>query len=638
MRNPNIANFDRFDKETLADELLRHFKKRAYQRQEKTKDLSQILQPLMRVTKEFASAMPKSAYAKALKVKRPNKQVVIKNIGNLKLNHLQNSLNYVITNSKKSAQDEIDNSHLANALDYATSTAISVIDENGDIVDNSKSILDSWADDLKNQKANANLAWHLAFSIDEPVTDENLAILQKSVQETLDMSLGGSYKFMIAIHAHQNKPHCHAIINKTHIYSKKKLHFDSRDEIKDFFFNMREHFKSALLGNSMGKLVYDNSYAFERDSYSKKLQELEQINLQDFSANKSFDFDSYMDKILLDLRKKESLLNHNKEVFKSQLVDLMEKRKEMLKNDEIISLIDNPKYNELCDIIIQKGKAYDLNIKTIKKITSDLESIKLFSQTIRNNLSSMSVLKQKETLIKSFKRSCNISKDAINKILLLEQEIKLLKKHQKENSISIISSFGSNIKKLNAKSNLFILVPMQENLVKYKNALKSFEISDDSKNKELDSNKQRIETLIKNRLDFLLQSLQSALEKQDEIDEKYLKRFAKNLDFMIKEIGYGVNFLSAQDESRFKNLCKIYRFNKNLAKNLIKDSIAEPSAESGIDSTPKGKQIDKDLSQALQDSLQSTDNTLDSTHSKSASPKQTILESSKLRGDIEWHS
>ena len=48
------------------------------------------------------------------------------------------------------------------------------------------------------------------------------------------------------------------------------------------------------------------------------------------------------------------------------------------------------------------------------------------------------------------------------------------------------------------------------------------------------------------------------------------------MDFMIKEIGYGVNFLSTQDESRFKNLCKIYRFNKNLAKNLIKDSIVEP--------------------------------------------------------------
>lgn len=635
MRNPNIANFDRFDKETLADELLRCFKKRAYQRQEKTKDLSQILQPLMRVPKEFQSAIPKSAYAKALKVKRPSKQVVIKNIGNLKLNHLQNSLDYVITNSKKSAQDEIDNSHLANVLNYTTETAISVIDEDGDIVDSSQSILDWWADDLKNQRANANLAWHLAFSIDEPVTDENLAILQKSVQETLTLSLGGSYKYIIAIHAHQNKPHCHAIINKTNIYSKKKLHFDSRDEIKDFFFNMRENFKSALLGNSRGKLVYDNSYAFERDSYNKKLKELEQINLQDFSSNKSFDFDSYMDKILLDLRKKESLLKHNKEVFESQLIDLMEKRKEMLKNDDIISLIDNPKYNELCDIVLKKGREWKLNNNYIKRVTSDLESIKLFSQTIRNNLSSMSALKQKETLIKSFKRSRNISKDAINKILLLEREVKLLKEHQKENSISIISSFGSNIKKLNAKSNLFILLPMQENIVKYKNALESFEISDDSKNKELDSNKQRTETLIKNRLDFLLQSLQSAIDKQDEVDEKYLKRFAKNMDFMIKEIGYGVNFLSVQDESRFKNLCKTYRFNKNLAKNLIKDSIAEPIAEPNIDSTPQGKQTAKDLSKAIQNT-KNTKNELDSAPSNSASHKRTISsKTNKLRVGIE---
>lgn len=179
MRNPNIANFDKFNDESIADELLRHFKRRAHQRQEKTKDLMQILHPVMRVPKEFESVMPKSAYVSSLKVKRPSKQVVIKNIGNLKLNHLQNSLDYVISNSKNSAQD-LSNSHLINALDYATSSAVSVIDENGNIIDSSQSILDSWADDLENQRANANLAWHLAFSIDEPVTDENLAILQKA--------------------------------------------------------------------------------------------------------------------------------------------------------------------------------------------------------------------------------------------------------------------------------------------------------------------------------------------------------------------------------------------------------------------------------------------------------------------------
>ena len=62
---------------------------------------------------------------------------------------------------------------MENAINYAGATAVSIIDENGNVIDDSKSILKAWADDCKNQKANANLAWHLAFSIDEPITDEN---------------------------------------------------------------------------------------------------------------------------------------------------------------------------------------------------------------------------------------------------------------------------------------------------------------------------------------------------------------------------------------------------------------------------------------------------------------------------------
>ncbi len=267
MKNSNILSFDRFDKETLADELLRHFKKRHFQREEKTKDLSKIFSPLMRKAKGFSSLPQKTNFAPASKVSRPKKQVVIKNIGNLKANHLRNSLNYVITHSKNSTQNDLDNSHLVNALDYVSNSAILVIDDNGNIIDSTQNILDAWADDLKNQKPNANLAWHLAFSIDEPVTDENLVILQKATSEALEMSLDFEYKFMVAIHAHQNKTHCHAIVNKTNKFTKKKLYFDSRDEIKDFFFNMRENFKSALMRHSAGKLVYDNSYAFDRLTY-----------------------------------------------------------------------------------------------------------------------------------------------------------------------------------------------------------------------------------------------------------------------------------------------------------------------------------------------------------------------------------
>ena len=582
MRNPNVASLDRFSNETLADELIRHFKKRHYARQEQTKDLSKILSPLLRGVKQN---VPKEKLPKyiATAMRRPKKQVVIKNIGNLKLAHLKNSLNYVITNAKQSTLDsDLANSHLENAINYAGATAVSIIDENGNVIDDSKSILKAWADDCKNQKANANLAWHLAFSIDEPITDENLSILQKSVKEALDMRFCGEYKYMIAIHAHQNKPHCHAIINKTNKYTKYKLHFDSRNEIKDFFFDLREHFKSALGFYSKGKMIYDNSYAYERDSYTKKLNELESINLRDFASNKAFDFDSYMDKIIGDLRKKESNLNHSKEAFEMQIAKLMNEYRALAKSSNAVSLVENPKFDELRELVLEKSKIYKYNNRQIKKVTSDIESIKLFNQTIRNSLSGMSLLKQKETLIKGFKWKRNIGLEMAKKISLLESEVNYLKKHQQENSISIISSFNSNIKRLKPKSSLFVLVPMQDNIIKYKNALESFEIADDSKKKELDSNKNRCEVLINNRLDFLLQSLQSALEKQDSIDEKYLKRFAKNMDFMIKEIGYGINFLSAQDEVRFKNLCQTYRYNKKLAQSLIKESDLESNLESNI--------------------------------------------------------
>lgn len=580
MRSPNAYSFDKFSNESLADELIRFFKKRHYQRQEsKTKKLSNILQPLMwkTIKRESSTSTTKNVRHN---IKMPKKQVVIKNIGNLKLNHLKNSLNYVITNTKNQTQD-LDDSHLINAIEYASRSATSIIDENGNAIDDSQSILKAWADDLKNTKANANLAWHLTFSIDEPITDENLSILQQSAREALDLQLKGEYKFMIAIHSHQNKPHCHAIINKTNTLTNKKLHFNSRDEIKEFFFDLREQFKNSLCYHSKGRLLYDNSYAYERDSYNKKLKELEEVNLADFSSNKIFDFNSYLEKILFDLQKKESVLSNNKESFETQIKELINAREKIAKGIDIISLLDDKKYNELSAIIKQKAKHYKTNNNLLRKITSDLESIKLFNQTTRNNLSNMSVLRQKESLIKSFKQSRNVSKNVSNKILLLEQELNLLKKHQKEHSISIISSFSSNIKRLNAKSNLFILVPMHDNLIKYKNALDTFKINDDSKNKELDSNKKRTELLINNRLKFLMQSLQSALEKQDEVDEKYLKRFAKNMDFMIKEIGYGVNFLSTQDESLFKNLCKEYKFTKNLTKSIIKETNI---AESNIDS------------------------------------------------------
>lgn len=74
---------------------------------------------------KIRQSIPKENLGKymATAMRRPKKQVVIKNIGNLKASHLKNSLNYVITNAKQSAldssqdsQDNLSNSHLQNAI------------------------------------------------------------------------------------------------------------------------------------------------------------------------------------------------------------------------------------------------------------------------------------------------------------------------------------------------------------------------------------------------------------------------------------------------------------------------------------------------------------------------------------------
>lgn len=101
------------------------------------------------------------------------------------------------------------------------SSSFNVLDENRNKVQDSAMVLQSWSDDFISSKANANLAWHLVFSIDEAVNKENIEILLKSTLDSLDISLNGEYKFIAAIHSHQNKPHCHIIVNKTNIFSKK---------------------------------------------------------------------------------------------------------------------------------------------------------------------------------------------------------------------------------------------------------------------------------------------------------------------------------------------------------------------------------------------------------------------------------
>lgn len=549
-------------KNDLVDELIYSFKKKYKERQTKTKKLSSILflNPNKKINESNVEELLKinSKNSKTIK-----KQVVIKNIGNLKLNHLKSALDYAMSHNDNLNDLKVD-SHIHNALEYIMNSS-NIIDENGESISSSIDVLKLWKDDISNQRKNTNLAWHLVFSIDEVVNKENLKILQQSVYDSLNITLGGEYKFILAIHSHQNKPHCHVIVNKTNIFNKKKLHFKNKDEIKDFFFDLRENFKYSLASYSGGKFIYDNRPKDQIDFYNKKIKDLE-VYKSDKYIN-YFNFNSHIEKIIYDLRKKEKSLDLNQEKLKNIINEIVKLKQSMQGNNEAINLLDNENYDKLLSLLKQKCKEYEMNDKNIIQINKDIDSIKLFNQTIRNHLKDLSIQKQKEIIVKNFKRK-NISKDSINKILLLEQELAHKKATKEKNIEQVFKGFDTNISKINSKTNLFVLIPMQENITKYKNILEN----DEDINKIQLSNDKLLD-LISERLKFLLLALQRQLDSEDNVEEEYKNRFIKNTKYMINEIGYGINYLNKEDEEYFKKTCKAFKNLLSLIDSNKKESI-----------------------------------------------------------------
>lgn len=172
------------------------------------------------------------------------KQVVIKNIGNMKRSHLSNALGYCLKNSALSAlllESNLDSglafNHLSELVGY-------------------EQILDDWSKDFS-KHPNVNEALHLVFSLNEVPSQSALEILQCAVRESMQANMP-EYKWVMIPHSHQNRPHIHVIINKTNIFSKKKLHFSSKLEIAEFFHILREDFVQNLFTYSQGRLDYTN--------------------------------------------------------------------------------------------------------------------------------------------------------------------------------------------------------------------------------------------------------------------------------------------------------------------------------------------------------------------------------------------
>ncbi len=252
---------------------------------------------------KFAKNLTQLTQEEFMRLREPQKQVVIKNIGNMTRLHSKRAMDYIAKHG------ELVRDEFFNEVNY------------NDIAEQWNEQFEKLLEDKSRVK---NCALHLVFSIDENCNEKNLKALELSVYQTLTNTLGYDYPFIMKLHTHQNNPHVHVIINKTNKITNKQLRFTSKDSCKEFYHTLRETFKDYLFANSKGELQYSNTPNIYR-AIKDIETELDTLEKQ-ARNNKSFRHENYFYKVLgsatsqiESLKKRENALSNHLDNLKSLL-------------------------------------------------------------------------------------------------------------------------------------------------------------------------------------------------------------------------------------------------------------------------------------------------------------------------------
>ncbi|OPG54357.1 hypothetical protein BGL76_03645 [Helicobacter pylori] len=252
---------------------------------------------------KFAKNLTQLTQEECMHLREPQKQVVIKNIGNMTRLHSKRAMDYIAKHG------ELVRDEFFSRVNY-------------------NDIAEQWNEQferiLEKNSRIKNCALHLVFSIDENCNEKILKALELSVYQTLTNTLGYDYPFIMKLHAHQNNPHAHVIINKTNRITNKQLRFHSKDSCKEFYHTLRETFKDYLFANSKGELQYSNTPNIHKTIKSIKT-ELDTLETQ-ARNNKSFRHENYFYKVLgsatfqiESLKKRENALSDRLDSLKNLL-------------------------------------------------------------------------------------------------------------------------------------------------------------------------------------------------------------------------------------------------------------------------------------------------------------------------------
>ncbi|MDR2066222.1 MAG: relaxase/mobilization nuclease domain-containing protein [Endomicrobium sp.] len=363
------------------------------------------------------------------------KQPVVKLISNLSPKSIKNALNYIIRNSNESF----------------------ALDENGNEL-NMEEILENWKQSFSYKK-NSKEAWHLIFSIDEEKSIQNIKALKKSVIDTMQKNFT-EYKYVMVEHSHQNNPHIHVIINKNNKFTRRKMHFNTQNEIREFFKILRDDFADAL--NYYGlNFHYENFYKHDRDleiDFLKK--QAEKLDIA-FKYNKIKDT-LLFEKLQTNLGLKLDNLYKKIQYHKERNSSFTNKTYSMSVNNNFVDIKEN------CNFEL-------LNYQELQRVRSEYDRVKKLYNDIK--FSKTEVTRLGNAFSDFVKIDSIVDKLLANKELSLRNKLSLkniksvIKKHKEivENKI-LNQSIATNEK---------ISLLKQTNLVEFKNGYKLINILKD---------------------------------------------------------------------------------------------------------------------------------------------------------------
>ncbi|HIV49355.1 MAG TPA: relaxase/mobilization nuclease domain-containing protein [Candidatus Helicobacter avicola] len=551
--------------------------------------------------------------APTFKPQGSKKNIVIKNIGNMKKAHLKNALSYTI---EKSFQEYIDlfGQGEENSLQSVLSEGERCgIDYLGNFV-SVEEILADWQKDFS-ANPNTNEALHLVFSLNELKSDSLIDILLESTKATMQSNFS-QYKYVLIPHAHQNQPHIHIIVNKTNIFSRKKLHFNSKQECASFYDGLREDFRQNLFVLSNGKLDYTNDVrfdkAFRQEHLDSKIKALEGFEdspqgyesdiefLQSYksaivSVNAKLKFFTTQDHSLQKEIRNKAIYLHNVEK-KIQSLEAEHKNPSKLKEKRL----------ELIAALSHLKKNYEKNERAKSVLSEHIKRFLDWEDTYKSFSKNFTLHNKKKSLVSTFKGyEQYLPTNLVQKLNNYKRDVEKFESTLAQNTDTINEGIIAGVMDYNDKTNVFKLSKKLSKLTYYTNIIssiafpenKSLQERKDTRVQELEQSLEVLLAQIAKRMRFVFETLQDFKQKYENykrtlplnpdnelIPDKMLFSLQKRVDFLSKELNVGKEILH-------KHAFPIPRFSDDSTQSTFAtpqgDVLAQESQEQNMSKTPK---------------------------------------------------